>query len=213
VTDWAVNKSEPVSRTSLSLLERVRARDQSAWHKLVKLYGPLVYGWCLRAGLQPADAADVGQEVFASLARAIDTFRHDREGDTFRGWLFTITRNKLRDRSAAPGVRGAGGSDAQRRLSELAVESGHDASPTSDSNEANDVQALCRRAIDLVRGEFEPQSWAAFSRAFVNGDSPADIAVDLGISVNAVYLAKSRILHRLREEFSALVDFGPAGVP
>jgi RNA polymerase sigma-70 factor (ECF subfamily) len=216
VTDSAVNESGEQSRTSLSLLARVRARDQSAWDKLVRLYGPMVYGWCLRAGLQAADAADVGQEVFAAVARAIDGFRHDREGDTFRGWLFTITRNKIRDRAATPGALGAvgaGGSDAQRRLAELAAEPPPEGNSTCDADGSTEVKALCRRAIDLVRGEFEAPTWTAFVRAFVNGDAPADIAADLGISVNAVYLAKSRILRRLREEFASLVDFGPAGIP
>jgi RNA polymerase sigma-70 factor (ECF subfamily) len=211
VTDPAVNPRGEENPTSLSLLERVRARDQPAWNRLVKLYGPMVYGWCLRAGLQPADAADIGQEVFAAVARAIDSFRHDREGDTFRGWLYTITRNKIRDRGAAPGAVGTGGSDAQRQLAQFAAEALPDSHSTCDADSKDEVKALCQRAIDLVRDEFEPQSWTAFTRAFVHGDPPAAIAADLGVSVNAVYLAKSRILRRLREEFSALVDFGTTG--
>jgi RNA polymerase sigma-70 factor (ECF subfamily) len=177
------------------------------------LYGPTVYGWCLRAGLQPADAADVGQEVFAAVARAIDGFRHDRAGDTFRGWLYTITRNKIRDRGTAPGSVGTGGSDAQEQLARFAAPSPDPEHVTRDSDDKDEVRGLCRRAIDLVQGEFEPQSWTAFTRAFVNGDAPADIAAALGISVNAVYLAKSRILRRLRQEFSALVDFDQGRAP
>src|SRR5262249_48830287 len=85
------------SATSLTLLERVRRRDQAAWERLVSLYTPLVYHWCLRHGLQPADAEEVSQEVFLAVARGIGDFRHDREGDSFRGWLRTITRNKVCD--------------------------------------------------------------------------------------------------------------------
>src|SRR5436853_6854235 len=81
--------------TPLSLLQKVRGRDQQAWNQLVDLYGPMVYDWCLRAGLQPADAADVGQDVFMPVARAIGEFRRDRPGDSFRGWLYTITRRKI----------------------------------------------------------------------------------------------------------------------
>jgi RNA polymerase sigma-70 factor (ECF subfamily) len=213
VTDSAVNQGGQASQTSLSLLERVRQRDQPAWARLVQLYGPTVYGWCRRAGLQPGDAADVGQEVFAAVARAIDSFRHDRVGDTFRGWLYTITRNKLRDHAAAPGVVGAGGSDAQRWLAEVAAEAPADSGPTRDADDPDENKALYRRAIDLVRGEFEPSSWNAFTRVLVSGEAPAGIAADLGITANAVYLAKSRILRRLREEFSALIDFGPDGAP
>src|SRR5262249_13628327 len=152
--------------------------------------------------------ADVGQEVFAAVARGIDTFRHDREGDTFRGWLFTITRNKLRDRSAPPGGVGAGGSDAQQRLADLAVEPPEDTPFTPTCDEPNERKLLCRRAIEIVRVEFEVRTWEAFWFSFVDGRAPADVAADLGLSVNAVYLARSRILQRLREEFAALIDLG-----
>jgi RNA polymerase sigma-70 factor (ECF subfamily) len=208
VTDSSVDPGGSGSGTSLSLLERVRARDQAAWERLVGLYGPLVYGWCRRAGLQPTDAADVGQEVFAAVARGIGAFRHDREGDTFRGWLFTITRNKLRDRSAPPGGVGAGGSDAQRRLAGLAVEPPDDEPLTAVCDEPNERKILCRRAIEIVRVEFEVPTWEAFWRSFVDGRAPADVAAELGLSVNAVYLARSRILQRLREEFAELIDLG-----
>src|SRR5258708_36610594 len=148
----------------------------------------MVFGCSLRARLQPADAADVGQEVFAAVARGIQGFRHDREGDTFRGWLYTITRNKLRDRSSPPGATGVGGSDAQQRLAELRAEEPDDAFSNSEANEANEQKALCRRAIELVRSEFETHTWDAFWRAFVDGEAATDIASDLGISINAVYL-------------------------
>jgi RNA polymerase sigma-70 factor (ECF subfamily) len=214
VTDPAVNQGGSESRTSLSLLERVRARDPAAWAQLVNLYGPLVYGWCRRAELQPADAADVGQEVFAAVARAIGGFRHDRPGATFRGWLYVITRNKLRDRAAAPGAVGTGGSDAQRRLAEVHAGQPDEATePGADPEEANGRKALCRRAIECIRGEFEPRTWEAFWRVFVDGQAAADVASALGISANAVYLAKSRVLRRLRDEFAALIDFGSAGRP
>jgi RNA polymerase sigma-70 factor (ECF subfamily) len=171
----------------------------------------MVYNWCLRAGLQPADAADVGQEVFAAVARSIDGFRRDRLGDTFRGWLYVITRNKVRDWAAARHVVGVGGSDQQRRLAELPAEQPDESGASDDA--VNERKALCRRAVECIRGEFEPRSWQCFWRAFVDGHTPADIASDLGITVNAVYLAKSRILRRLREGFAALGDFGLADVP
>src|SRR4051794_38725211 len=78
--------------TSLSLLERVRANDPSAWGRLVQLYQPLVLAWCARAGVNATDAEDVAQEVFAAAAGALGRFHHDRPGDTFRGWLRAITR-------------------------------------------------------------------------------------------------------------------------
>jgi RNA polymerase sigma-70 factor (ECF subfamily) len=213
VTDATVNQNGSESRTPSSLLERVRARDRAAWARLVSVYGPTVYGWCRRAGLQPADAADVGQEVFAAVARAIDGFRHNRAGDTFRGWLYVITRNKLRDRAAPPGAVGAGGSDAQRRLANFATSQPEEIGSSADAEEVNEREALCRRAVESVRGEFEPRTWQAFWRTFVDGQAAADVAADLGVTANVVYLARSRVLRRLREEFAALIDFDSADAP
>jgi RNA polymerase sigma-70 factor (ECF subfamily) len=213
VTDRGVDSDKTESRTSYSLLERVRARDQAAWERLVTLYGPMVYGWCRRAGLQPADAADIGQEVFAAVARSIETFRHGRPGDTFRGWLFTITRNKLRDRSAPPGSTGAGGSDALERLAKVPDAVPGAADSPFETAVVDETRSLHRRAVDLVRGEFEARTWTAFWQVCVEGRAPADVAADLGVTVNAVYLAKSRILRRLHDEFAALIDFDAPGAP
>jgi RNA polymerase sigma factor (sigma-70 family) len=99
------------SATSVSLLQRVKAQDGDAWRRLTELYGPTVYGWCRRAGLSPDDAADVGQEVFRAVVTAVDGFRRDQPGDSFRGWLCTITQNKIRDhwrRGAAVRTRPGG---------------------------------------------------------------------------------------------------------
>src|SRR4051812_12629786 len=80
-----------------SLLLRLKSRDPDSWSKLTILYGPVVYDWCRRAGLQDQDAADVGQDVFQAVSSGLNDFRRERSGDTFRGWLWMITRNKLRD--------------------------------------------------------------------------------------------------------------------
>ena len=86
-----------VNATSPSLLARVQANQPGSWERLVDLYAPLVYHWCRRSALSPEDAADVFQEVFRSVAEHIAGFRRDRAGATFRGWLRTITRNKIND--------------------------------------------------------------------------------------------------------------------
>src|SRR2546429_459226 len=101
--------------TSPSLLARARANQPAAWEQLVDLYAPLVYHWCRRAALGPEDTADVFQEVFRAVARNLSDFRREREGDTFRGWLRTITRNKVRDhyRRHQEGPQAIGGTDAQ----------------------------------------------------------------------------------------------------
>jgi RNA polymerase sigma-70 factor (ECF subfamily) len=177
----------------------------------VSLYVPLVYHWCRRAGLQAADAADIGQEVFRAVARKLGDFRLDCAGDSFRGWLWTITRNKLCDfaRSRATVEQAQGGSDAQNRLHQIPEEDAEE-----DPAQRPEADALLyRRAVDLLQGEFEERTWRAFWEVAIEGRPPAEVAAELGLSVNAVYLAKSRILRRFREEFAGLVpDSGlPAG--
>jgi len=204
VTDPIVPSAVTSSETSSTLLSRVRSKDPDAWQRLVHLYSPLVYRWCRRAGLQEADAADVGQEVFKSVARAIDDFRHDTQGASFRGWLRTITGNKIRDfaRRQRPGMEGAGGSDAYAQLQEIPEDSGDE---SNDPDAPDDQMLVLRRAIELVLAEFTDETRQVFLRVVVDGHAPADVARDSGISVNAVYLAKSRVKRRFREEFEGLV--------
>lgn len=181
--------------TSSGLIRRAKQRDPEAWERLVDLYGPLVFYWCRRSGLAPADAADVVQDVFAAVCRALDRFEHGREENTFRGWLRVIAQNKIRDhyRRRAGEVPAAGGTDAGVRLAEIP------ASP-SETSEQRALSGLYRRALDLIRSEFEHRTWQAFWRAVVEGHETADIAADLGVSANAVRQYKSRVLRRLREE-------------
>lgn len=191
--------------TSPSLLAGLREQQPDAWQRMVRLYAPLVYGWCRKRGLQQADAEDVAQEVFRAVLARIGTFRRERPGDTFRGWLWTITWHKLGDylRRHAVQPRAAGGSDAQQWLEQLPVSvSGDSASTAGD----NDPGGLHRRALDLIREEFEPTTWQAFLRVVVEDQRPSDVADALGLSLNAVYLAKSRILRRLREALGDLAE-------
>jgi len=182
----------------------VKARSPEAWRRLVKLYGPVVYGWCRRSGLQAEDAADVTQEVFRAAAGSVTTFRHDRPGDTFRGWLWTITGNKIKDHWRRQKGRpdAVGGTDAQRRLASVAAEESADLGSDSGASEAPGV---ARRALELIRSEFEDRTWQAFWRTAVDGQSPAAVADDLGKTANAVYVARSRVLRRLHEELDGLV--------
>jgi RNA polymerase sigma-70 factor (ECF subfamily) len=188
---------------SPSLLLRVRSQDGEAWRRLLRLYGPVVYAWCRRAGLQPADAADVGQEVFAAVARGLATFRRDRPDDSFRGWLYGITQHKLSDhwRRRAGQPQAEGGSIALDRLAQLEAAE----SSSSGDGATGDRGRLLRRALDLVRPEFAERTWQAFWRVTVEGQTAADAAAALGMSVNAVHIAKSRVLRRLRAEFGDLL--------
>lgn len=186
--------------TSSSLLDRVRLRDGEAWRHLVRLYAPLVYFWCGRAGIRGEDAADVLQEVFRSVAVAIGDFRHDRLGDTFRGWLHVITLNKVHDmqRRRAGEPVAVGGSEHQALLSAV---------PLADDAAEDDAQqsrnAVLRRALDLIRLEFEERTWQAFWRTTVDGQATADVAADLKMTSTAVRKARSRVFRRLRQ---ALAD-------
>lgn len=181
--------------TSPSLVDRVRAQEAQAWQRLVDLYGPLVFGWSCRAGLSHEDAADVMQEVFLSVSKAILRFDPRARG-RFRGWLWTITRNKLRDhyRNAAP-FDARGGDTANRLLGQF-PEADFPEQWEDNSSDAtrHEVQALYHRAMTLIQSDFEPQTWRAFWLSVVEEKSTEEIAGLLGLSANGVRQAKSRVL-------------------
>ena len=195
------------SRDSLSssLLERLREQDVDAWKRLTDLYGPLVYSWSRRAGLTPADAADVVQEVFIGVSRGMKSFRRDLPGSSFHGWIATITRNKIQDhfRRRATRPLAKGGSDAQQMLQSLAALD--EGNISTEAQSAADRRILLSRAIELVRAEFEERTWRAFWLTTVESRLPVHAAEELQISLNAVYKARSRILRRLREELQGLL--------
>ncbi len=192
--------ASPDRRTSLTLLERVRDRDEEAWRNLLRLYAPLVERWCAHCGVRGQDADDVSQEVFGAVAAGLERFRREQGGDTFRGWLRVITRNKLIDhaRRRARHPEARGGTDAQRQLQQVAE-------PELPEDTADDLGGLYHRALELVRGEFEERTWRAFWLAAVEGRAPDLIAADLGVTPAAVRKAKSRVLLRLRQEVGDVI--------
>jgi RNA polymerase sigma-70 factor (ECF subfamily) len=189
--------------TSRSLIRRAAVQDPAAWERLSEVYTPLVYQWCRRLELQPQDAADVVQEVFRALLKSLASFRRDRPGDSFRAWLWTITRNKIRDhhRRCAASRPAAGGSAAHKMLEQIP-----DRAPEEDDEgQVRQVQAeLAQRAMALMQRDFEPQTWQAFWKTAVENKTAPQAAEELGMSVAAVYMAKSRVLRRLRTEFDEL---------
>ncbi len=189
--------------THRSLLDGARARDSAAWERMVTLYAPLVLSWCRGWGLRPDDAADVFQEVFQSVATHLDGFRRERPGDTFRGWLRTITRNKVNDhfRRREREPVGVGGSEARDLLAQVPGALPSDEAVVADEAEG----ALLHRALELLRKEFEPKTWQAFWQTAVDGRSAADVAADLSMSPGAVRVAKSRVLQRLRADLGELI--------
>jgi RNA polymerase sigma-70 factor (ECF subfamily) len=188
--------------TSRSLIRRAAVQDPAAWERLTQVYTPLVYQWCRHLDLQPQDAADVAQEVFRSLLRSLAGFRRDRPGDSFRGWLWTITRNKIRDHQRRCASRQAvGGSAAKAVLEQIP-----DRAPEEeDEIQVRQVQAeLAQRATALMQRDFEERTWQAFWKTAVEHKTAPQAAEELEMSVAAVYMAKSRVLRRLRAEFHEL---------
>lgn len=191
---------EPMAESSsgLSLAIRLQEGSAAAWRELVDLYGPLVDGWCRRAGLPEASRADVGQEVFLAVHRGISGFDPAHPRATFRGWLWTITRNAVLQWLRRSEPAGPGGSTAMARLANLPDEwsVAGDEPPSSPDESAS----LLRRALDQIRPSVQPQSWEAFWNTAVLGRPAPEVAEDLGLTAAAVRQAKSRILRRLRRQ-------------
>lgn len=191
--------------TSSGLLERVKTGESDAWRRLVELYTPLIYQWCRHCSLQAEDAADIVQEVFVAVASGMAEFHRDRAGDSFRGWLWTITRNKIRDnaRRQRGMPQAQGGTDALVEMAQIAA----DAEEPSRSTPGGGYEGgLPRRAVELVRAAVEPKTWDAFWLVTGENRDPAVVAQELGLSLKAVYDAAYRVRHRLREEVQGLVD-------
>ena len=188
--------------TSLTLLERARAREPEAWERLMRLYAPLVASWCACGGVRGADAEDVVQEVFGAAARGLGRFRRERPEDSFRGWLRGITKLKLREHFRRAGRQPrAGGGSASVGLQEVAdptVELPEEDSPT-------ELRDLYRRALQLIRGAFEERTWQMFWLTVIEDRPTADVAAEYGVTAAAVRKARSRVLHRLKEEVGDLI--------
>jgi RNA polymerase sigma-70 factor (ECF subfamily) len=175
--------------TSSKLLDAVRDRDDAeAWARFVAQYAPMLHGWGRRLGLQPGDAADLAQEVFATLVQEMPRFTYDRAG-SFRGWLRTVALNVWRDRA-----RRRGGRAAEAHLSDVAAPDQAEALWEAEHN-----KHLVGRALAVMQAEFAPATWKACWELVVGGRPAAEVARELGITENAVYIAKSRVLQRLRQ--------------
>jgi len=194
------------SSISSTLLDQLRSRRPESWQRLVRLYGPVTYRWCRRSNLNAEDAADLVQEVLAAVMVHLPEFRRDRPDDSFGGWLATITRNKIREhyRRQRGKAEARGGSTAQRQLADIPQPP--EPSEASVRVDAQTAVCLSRRVLEMIQAEFEVRTWDAFWRVSVDGQSPADVATDLGMSVAAVYKAKSRVLGRLREVLQELPE-------
>jgi RNA polymerase sigma-70 factor (ECF subfamily) len=181
--------------TSASLLQRLRqVPDADAWERFVRLYTPLLFYWARRLGLQDQDAADLVQDVLMVLMRKLPEFQY-QPGRSFRGWLRTVLMNKWRDR---PHPKPAVPLDSDV----------HPQAPAdAEALEEREYRLyIIGRALRLMAAEFEPATWQACWETVVLGRPAAEVAGELGLTVNAVYLAKSRVLSRLRQDLEGLLD-------
>lgn len=185
-----------MNTTPVTLLKRIReSGDAEAWDRFVELATPALYAWAHRAGLRHDDAADLVQEVFLLLAVKLPQFQYD-PSQSFRGWLRQVTLNKWHERRrlrSPPLV----GDEALEEIAEPADEAFW---------ETDYREYLVARAMEIMQAEFEPKTWRACWEHVVSGRTAADVATELGMTPGAVYVAKCRVLARLRHELEGLMD-------
>ncbi len=196
--------------TKPSLLLRIRdAADSASWSDFAEVYGPLIRSYCRRWGLQEADSRDVEQEVLAQVARSIAAFEYEPARGRFRDWLGTITRRKIAQFcvARAKGGRALGGEEPDARLAALDA-------PGDDPEWTAAFHAqILETALARVRPSFEAPTWEAFARVWADGRPAPEVAEGLGMTIDSVYAAKSRILKRLREEVLSLAEDLPQALP
>ena len=190
--------------TSLTWLGRLTGSPAAGdWKQLLDAYGPLLSGWVARSGVPAADRDDLVQDVLLVVVREVAAFEHRGPG-AFRGWLRTILANRVRDylRRRAGRAVAAGGGGAADLLDALADPD----SALSAAWDREHDEHLAGVALARVRGDFTATSWEAFARHALGGESAREVAAALGVSVNAVLIARCRVLRRIREELAGLVD-------
>jgi RNA polymerase sigma-70 factor (ECF subfamily) len=192
-----------MSDTRQSLLFRAQTGEEDAWKDLTDLYRPLIIGWLNRQGVPAGDLEDLSQDVLMTVVKHLPSFEHSGNRGAFRSWLRTIVCSRTTDywRATVERTPASGGSDVTAALQQIT-------DPDSDLNrqwdEEHDRYVLgC--LLDLVEQEFGPQTLLAFRRLALDGASGAAVARELGLSVTAVYVAKSRVLQRIRQEAEGLI--------
>ncbi len=194
-----MNRESTDLTTNPSLLLRLRdVRDRQAWAVFVEVYGPLIFSYCRQRKLQDSDAADVSQEVLTRLSKALPNFEYHPDRGRFRDWLGVITHRELlqfwRRRQSATRMQVASG---QEQIETMADPQAWDHHFHSE---------LLQLAMRRVRSEFEEETWTIFEDLWLADKLPNEVAVAFGMNVGAVYVAKSRVLKRLRAEVLMLSD-------
>ncbi len=194
MTDSSDSIECSLSSITSSWLQQARNGDDDAWDRLETAYRRLVGWWCSKSGIPSQDIDDVAQEVFASVVKALPRFEHK----SFRGFLWTVTSNKIQDywRQHKKYQAAQGGSSIQQILANVEAESARKLGSVDQA-----TKIVFDSVVRLVKGEFSEMHWQAFWRVTVEGKPAGDVADELGITRNQVYLSKSRILRRIRQEF------------
>jgi RNA polymerase sigma-70 factor (ECF subfamily) len=193
-----------MNETRQSLLLRAQTGETDAWKGLTDLYRPLILGWLHRQGVPARDLEDLSQEVLLSVVKQLPGFQHSGQRGAFRSWLRTIVCRRTADywRALDADTQARGGSSATAALQQIA-------DPDSALNRQWDEEHdryVVRCLLELVEEEFEPITLQAFQRLALDGVSGEEAARELGLSVSAVYVAKSRVLARIRQEAQGLID-------
>jgi len=189
------------SVTRASLLLRIRdPANRLAWGEFVQLYGPLIHACGMHKGLQDADAADLVQEVLRRVSRAAAKFDYDRSRGTFRGWLLTVTLNEIRKSAARKSRQASGTGDTH--MQGLLAEQPEDTRPDEEWDREYQWN-MFHWAAERVKPEFREATWRAFWMTVVEQKSIEETAKQLKLSVGAVYIARSRVTARIRQEIAA----------
>lgn len=190
--------------TSKSLLARLRGHPSPEdWAKLTAVYVPLLHGWLGKYRLQPADLDDLVQDVLGALVTEVPRFAHNGRPGAFRHWLRVIAVYRVRNFWRSNEVRRA--TPMAPNLIDDLGRLEDDASELSQQWDADHDRLVVDRLLAMIEPEFAPSAWQAFLKAMA-GQPAAEIAAELGITPNSVWIAKSRVLARLRQEAAGLVD-------
>lgn len=177
--------------------------DADSWQRFVDLYAPLVTRWLCALGLQAVDVEDLTQETLATLVREMPKFHHNLRPGAFRRWLRGIVLNRLRAFRRVRQPIPAGGDPSLEQALDRLEEPGSDLSRRWDQEHD---QHVVRRLLELIEPEFEPATWRAFRMVVLESKTTPETAAALGLSPNAVRIAKSRVLARFRKEIDGLID-------
>ena len=205
------HEQSEIPTVSSSLLVRVQQMHPDAWARLVEVFSPIVYRWARQANLSGTDSADVVQDVFVAVARNVERFTREKQKASFRSWLATIARNRIRDfyRSKSIHPDGFGGTAALEQFNNIPA-AAQNASFLSDDELEKSISMtslssrIPARVLEIVKDQCDTRTWKAFWMTTLEGISAAVVAEKLEMNVASVYQAKSRVLRRLRQRMDEI---------